>query len=74
MAVKNGESLVISGMKYKETSVFKKRVPVLGHLLPFLFYQRSVRVEDRELIVLVTPATPARIDLDEYNKVKSIRR
>jgi pilus assembly protein CpaC len=73
VAVKNGESMIISGMKYKESSVFKKRLPVLGYLLPFLFYQRSVREEEKELIIVVTPTTPAVIDNETYGKIKSMK-
>jgi pilus assembly protein CpaC len=74
VAIKNRESIIISGIKYKESSVHKKRIPVLGHLLPFLFYQRSTKTEDKELIIIVSPTTPAKIDMDEYNKIKAIKQ
>jgi pilus assembly protein CpaC len=73
VAVKNGESVVMSGLKYRENSVFRKRLPVLGYLLPFLFYQKTVREEEKELVFIVTPTMPAVIDRDDYSKLKNIR-
>lgn len=55
--VKERESVVIAGLLQDNDEIIKDRIPILGHL-PFIgtfFQSRSKKVEQKELIVVITP-------------------
>jgi pilus assembly protein CpaC len=55
--IRNGEYLVIGGLKQQEKVRVVKKVPVLGHipLLGFFFGDTRVETVDKELVVVVSP-------------------
>lgn len=59
--VKNGESLLLGGFKRTEKYTVKKKFPVLGTILPFLF-SKTINVETTKDVYIVL--TPTVIDLD----------
>jgi len=64
--VASGETVAIAGLYQRTMTENKRRVPILGHLLPWLFSSTHKSEGVSELIVLVTPKTPADIQLQDY--------
>lgn len=64
--VKEGETISLAGIYQKSVLKNKKRVPVLGHLLPFIFSSSSSSEEVKELIIMVTPRTPLDFNIRNY--------
>lgn len=64
--VKPGETIALAGMYYNTSSKKKRLVPVIGYLLPFLFYSKADFNETKELIALVTPNLPSNIKKEDY--------
>lgn len=56
--VRNGQTIVIGGLKQQETSNVRTRVPLLGSipiLGPLLFQTKSIRTTQTELVLFITP-------------------
>ena len=55
--IKDGQMLVIGGLKQNSTSVTKKSVPFLGNLplIGSFFSSKTTTPDDKELIIIVTP-------------------
>ncbi len=55
--VKQGESVIIAGLIQEDETLIKDRIPILGHIpfLGILFQSRSKDLEQKELIVVITP-------------------
>lgn len=72
--VNMGETVALAGIyqTYKTKNV--KRVPILGHLLPFLFASVNEIKETKEIIVLVTPKAPAEISKSHYPMIEKEKR
>ncbi len=64
--VKPGETIALAGMYYNTSSKKKRLVPVIGYLLPFLFYSKSDFNETKEIIAFVTPNLPSNITKENY--------
>jgi len=55
VVVRDGESVLLGGLTRNIEQTSKKRLPLLGHLIPFLF-SREVTYEDKyESIIILTP-------------------
>ena len=52
---KIGKPLLIGGLKRTTTVEKKKRIPGLGHILPFLFSRTVSETKETELAILLTP-------------------
>jgi type II secretory pathway component GspD/PulD (secretin) len=58
--VKEGESIMLGGLKKTSTQKVESSVPILGSILPFLFSsQKSIEVTNDVLLIL----TPTVVDL-----------
>jgi pilus assembly protein CpaC len=64
--VEEGKSILLAGIYQTLVTKNRKRIPLLGHLLPFIFSSVAHREEKKELVVLVTPKTPVSSDLQDY--------
>lgn len=64
--VEEGKSVLLAGIYQNFVSKNRKRIPILGHLMPFIFSSVTHREEKKELAVLVTPRTPVSSDLQDY--------
>ncbi|MCM8817599.1 MAG: hypothetical protein NC913_08865 [Candidatus Omnitrophica bacterium] len=53
--VKDGETVVIGGLLSTERSKGENKVPVLGHLLPFLFSSKANQMKKTDLVIFITP-------------------
>ena len=53
--IKDGESLVLGGMTRTVEHKSKKRFPILGHLIPFLFSRETTQNEHVQTIMVLTP-------------------
>ncbi|MBV9467788.1 MAG: hypothetical protein JOZ57_00925, partial [Abitibacteriaceae bacterium] len=55
---RNGQTIVIGGLKQQETSNVRTRVPVLGSipvLGPLLFQTKNITTTQTELVLFITP-------------------
>lgn len=53
--VKDGESIVLGGFKRTEKFKVKRRTPIIGYILPFLF-SRDIYVEStRDVLIILSP-------------------
>ncbi|MEZ5359298.1 MAG: hypothetical protein R3F48_10770 [Candidatus Zixiibacteriota bacterium] len=59
--VRNGESIILGGMTRTVEHKSKKRFPVLGQILPFLFSREIVNNEEVQTVMVLTPRV---IDLE----------
>ena len=60
VVVKEGESIMLGGLKKTTTQKVENSVPILGSILPFLFStEKSVEVTNDVLLIL----TPTVVDL-----------
>jgi pilus assembly protein CpaC len=68
--VEDGQTIALAGIY--QTTVMKnhRRVPVLGHVLPFIFSAVRENQEVKELIVLVRPRTPVELSIEDYPLLK----
>lgn len=55
VVVKDGESILLGGMTRTIHSKSKKRFPILGHILPFLFSREISTDEEVQTIMVLTP-------------------
>jgi len=55
VVVKDGQSILLGGLSRKVESKYKKRFPLLGYVLPFLFSRESTRSDQIESIMILTP-------------------
>jgi type IV pilus assembly protein PilQ len=53
--VKDGETLVIGGLLTKNTEEIKRKVPILGDILPFLFSRTDKQIDKTDLVIFLTP-------------------
>ncbi|MCM8788667.1 MAG: hypothetical protein NC907_02630 [Candidatus Omnitrophica bacterium] len=53
--VKNGETVVIGGLLSTEKTKGESKVPVLGHVLPFLFSNKTNQMKKTDLVIFITP-------------------
>ena len=55
--VKNGDTIVISGLVQTRNSIEERKVPILGEipLLGLLFKSKSVMKEETEFVIVITP-------------------
>jgi len=68
--VEDGQTVALAGIYQTTVMKNKRRVPVLGHVLPFIFSSVKDREEVKEMIVLVTPKTPVELNIDDYPLLK----
>lgn len=64
--VEEGETIALAGIYQRMITRNRRRVPILGHVLPFLFSSIKESEEVKELIVLVTPRSPIDFDMKDY--------
>ncbi len=55
VVVREGESALLGGFSRQETSESRRRLPVLGHLIPFLFSRKTTSYSNIETIIVLTP-------------------
>ncbi len=53
--VKDGESVLLGGLSRSVDRTVKKRFPILGHVLPFLFSREITIKENFESLIILTP-------------------
>jgi type II secretory pathway component GspD/PulD (secretin) len=53
--VKDGESILLGGLSRSVDQTVKKRFPILGHVLPFLFSREITIKENFESLIILTP-------------------
>ena len=53
--VKDGESVLLGGLSRSVDQTVKKRFPILGHVLPFLFSREITIEENFESLIILTP-------------------
>lgn len=53
--VKDGESVLLGGLTRSVELKGKKRFPILGHILPFIFSQETSALEEIESYMILTP-------------------
>jgi len=70
VTVKRGNTAVLAGMYIQQETESVKRVPVLGHLLPFFFSSVNKNREEKEIMILVTPTAPVQIEQSEYPMIQ----
>lgn len=68
--VEEGGTVLLAGIYQRMIEKSKKRVPLLGHLLPFIFSSVRNRETVKELVILVTPKTPVEFDLKDYPMIE----
>ncbi|MBN2008856.1 pilus assembly protein N-terminal domain-containing protein [candidate division KSB1 bacterium] len=68
--IKRGNTLVLAGIYQLQESEVVKRVPILGHLLPFLFSSINKEFEVKEIMILVTPTAPPDIDSNQFPMIQ----
>ena len=61
---------MLAGIYQNVVTKNKKKVPVLGHVLPFLFSSVTDQEQQKELVVLVTPRTPVQFDIKDYPMIE----
>ncbi|MFH1397534.1 MAG: secretin N-terminal domain-containing protein [Candidatus Omnitrophota bacterium] len=72
LMVKDGETIVIGGLRKKEDTVTTDKLPILGSI-PYLgkLFNRSNRSKiESELVIFVTPRVSVSAVLDEYEKTQ----
>lgn len=72
--VEEGGVVLLAGIYQKMISKNRKRVPILGHLLPFIFSSVKNTEVVKELVILVTPQTPVVFDLKDYPMIEKERK
>jgi type II secretory pathway component GspD/PulD (secretin) len=55
VTVQDGQSFLLGGLKRTMTVTSKRRFPVLGYVLPFLFSRETKTEQTRDLIIQLTP-------------------
>ena len=65
-----GHTALLAGIYIHEEMERLKRVPVLGHLLPFLFSSVNKNKEEKEIMILVTPTAPAQIEQSQFPMIQ----
>ncbi len=75
--VKDGQTIVIGGLIRSDTSKTVERVPILGHILPFLFSYKRDSITKSELVIFITPRVLSKeaiskMEEDGREKVKEI--
>ena len=66
--IKNGEPFILGEISKTRTTMIKRKVPILGSILPFLF---SREVESNEQVKIVIFLTPEIVELEKYAKQSS---
>jgi pilus assembly protein CpaC len=76
--VNENDTVALAGIYQRMIVKNRRRVPILGHLLPFIFSSVREIEEIKELVVLVTPKTPVEFDIKEYplmeKELQNLRR
>lgn len=66
LTVKPGETAILGGIYQIEEHSMVKRVPVLGHLLPFLFSKVVKDKDVKEILITVTPNVPTALKISDF--------
>lgn len=71
VVVKDGESVLLGGLTRSTEMHTKKRFPILGHILPFIFSREVTDHEEIESYMILTPrVVDFSSNLDEETKAK----
>lgn len=72
MLLHDGETSILAGLNYEEIQKTKRYIPLLGWVMPFLFFSYASNVEEREIYIAITPTTdPNKVyNMDAFPKVK----
>ena len=67
--VRDGESILLGGLSRSVEEKHRKRFPVLGHVLPFLFSREVTNHDQIESFIVLTPrVVDLAASLDEKTK------
>lgn len=68
VTVRQGESIVVSGLRESIQSTVENKIPILGDIpiLDLFFNYKTSRVEDNELVLIITPTLPTTFTQPDY--------